>query len=63
MPCDKGPYAVTKVDVQTYISGLLSVPTGVKTLADLIQFNIDHASEELVQPYWTSQSLYVLVCH
>lgn len=40
----------------TYISGLQYVPTGVTDLADLIQFNINHANEELVQPYWTSQS-------
>ena len=45
-----------KVDVNQYISELLFVPTGVKNLADLIQFNIDHADEELVQPFWTDQS-------
>ena len=35
---------------------LLEVPTGVRTLADLIAFNIAHADEELVPPFWTSQS-------
>ena len=45
-----------KVEVKQYIDGLLEVPTGVKDLADLIQFNIDHADEELVQPFWTDQS-------
>ena len=39
-----------------YISELVEVPTGVKDLADLIQFNIDHAAEELVPPFWTDQS-------
>ena len=48
-----------KVEVKQYIDGLLEVPTGVKDLADLIQFNIDHADEELVQPFWTDQSEYV----
>ncbi|KAI0292041.1 amidase signature enzyme [Multifurca ochricompacta] len=48
-----------KFDVQKYIAGLLEVPTGVKTLTDLIAFNIAHASEELVPPYWTSQSQFI----
>lgn len=41
------------------MAGLREVPTGVKTLADLIAFNIAHADEELVPPYWTDQSVYV----
>ncbi|KAJ2997593.1 hypothetical protein NUW54_g7114 [Trametes sanguinea] len=45
-----------KVDVEKYIAGLVEVPTGVKTLADLIAFNIAHANEELVPPFWTDQS-------
>ncbi|KAI0767645.1 amidase signature enzyme [Fomes fomentarius] len=48
-----------KVQVNQYIADLLEVPTGVKTLADLIQFNIDHADEELVQPFWTDQSEFI----
>ena len=44
------------MNVQTYISGLVEVPTGVKTLADLITFNSAHAEEELVAPFWTDQS-------
>lgn len=32
------------------------VPTNVTDLADLIAFNIAHASEELVPPFWTDQS-------
>ena len=45
-----------QLDVNNYIAELVEVPTGVKDLADLIQFNIDHASEELVSPFWTDQS-------
>ncbi|KAI0291777.1 amidase signature enzyme [Multifurca ochricompacta] len=48
-----------KVDVEKYIAGLLKVPTGVKTLADLIAFNTAHASEELIPPFWTSQSEFI----
>ncbi|KAI0260061.1 amidase signature enzyme [Gloeopeniophorella convolvens] len=48
-----------KVDVQNYIEGLLKVPTGVKTLADLIAFNTAHASEELIPPFWTDQSEFI----
>ncbi|KAH8987948.1 amidase signature enzyme [Lactarius hatsudake] len=47
------------VNLEEYISGLIEVPTGVKTLADLIAFNIAHASQELVPPFWTDQSQYV----
>ncbi len=43
-----------------YISELVHVPTGVKDLAGLIAFNEAHADLELVPPYWTSQSQYVL---
>ncbi|GJE93160.1 amidase signature enzyme [Phanerochaete sordida] len=48
-----------KVDVENYISGLVHVPTGVKTLADLIAFNTAHADQELVEPFWTSQSEFI----
>ncbi|KAH9054227.1 amidase signature enzyme [Lactarius vividus] len=51
-----------KVNLEEYISGLIEVPTGVKTLADLIAFNIAHASQELVPPFWTDQSQYVPTC-
>ncbi|KAH9033361.1 amidase signature enzyme [Lactarius pseudohatsudake] len=44
------------VNLEEYISGLIEVPTGVKTMADLIAFNIAHASQELVPPFWTDQS-------
>jgi len=47
---------IHQVGVNQYISELLSVPTGVKNLADLIAFNTAHADEELPAPFWTSQS-------
>ncbi|KAI9437995.1 amidase signature enzyme [Lactarius indigo] len=47
------------VDVEKYISGLIKVPTGVKTLADLIAFNIAHASQELIPPFWKDQSQFI----
>ncbi|VDB86848.1 unnamed protein product [Peniophora sp. CBMAI 1063] len=48
-----------KVDVKNYIDGLLEVPTNVTDLADLIAFNIAHASEELVPPFFTDQSEFI----
>ncbi|OCH91174.1 amidase signature enzyme [Obba rivulosa] len=48
-----------KVGIEKYIAGLLEVPTGVRTLADLIKFNIEHADKELVEPYWTDQSIFI----
>ncbi|KAH9934096.1 amidase signature enzyme [Amylocystis lapponica] len=48
-----------KVDVEKYISGLVEVPTGVKNLADLIDFNTQHAEQELVEPYWNDQSIFI----
>ncbi|KAI9060013.1 amidase signature enzyme [Trametes sanguinea] len=48
-----------KVEIKQYISELLEVPTGVKDLADLIAFNIAHADEELVPPFWTDQSTFI----
>ncbi|KAI9450107.1 amidase signature enzyme [Lactarius psammicola] len=49
-----------KVNVEEYISELIEVPTGVKTLADLIAFNIAHASQELIPPFWTDQSQLII---
>jgi len=48
-----------KVDVTKYISELLEVPTGVKNLADLIEFNKTHADLELIPPYHDDQSTWV----
>ncbi|KAH9931566.1 amidase signature enzyme [Fomitopsis serialis] len=38
---------------------LVDVPTGVRTLADLIKFNEDNREKELVEPYWTDQARFV----
>ncbi|KAF8523735.1 amidase signature enzyme [Hysterangium stoloniferum] len=48
-----------KADVNNYIAGLLEVPTGVTNLADLIAFNTAHADEELIPPFYTSQSQFI----
>ena len=32
------------------------MPSGVKNLADIVAYNLAHAEEELVEPYWTDQS-------
>ncbi|OJT03693.1 hypothetical protein TRAPUB_5721 [Trametes pubescens] len=48
-----------KVQVNEYIAELLDVPTGVKNLADLIAFNIAHADEELIPPFYTDQSEFI----
>jgi amidase len=32
------------------------MPTGVKNLEDLIAFNIEHASKELIPPFYADQS-------
>ncbi|KAG1740412.1 amidase signature domain-containing protein [Suillus paluster] len=48
-----------KVDVTNYISGLLKVPTGVKNLADLIDFNKTHADLELISPYHGNQDRFI----
>jgi amidase len=45
-----------QVDLAQYIAGLVTVPTGVKNLVDLIAFNIKHADQELIPPYYTDQS-------
>ncbi|KAI0672174.1 amidase signature enzyme [Trametes maxima] len=50
---------IPQVGIKQYISELLEVPTGVQDLADLIAFNIAHADEELVQPFWTDQSEFI----
>ncbi|KAA1474558.1 amidase signature enzyme [Dentipellis sp. KUC8613] len=48
-----------KVGIKNYISGLLKVPTGVADLADLIAFNIAHADEELIPPFYSDQSQFI----
>lgn len=44
-----------------YLDGLVQVPTGVKCLADIISFNKEHASEELIPPYYDDQSQSVVI--
>ncbi|KAH9912595.1 amidase signature enzyme [Fomitopsis serialis] len=48
-----------KVNIHSYLSKLVDVPTGVRTLADLIKFNEDNREKELVEPYWTDQARFV----
>ncbi|KAI0942921.1 hypothetical protein AcV7_002205 [Taiwanofungus camphoratus] len=48
-----------KVDLNKYISELEEIPTGVKSLADVIAFNTANADKELIEPYWNDQSTFV----
>ncbi|KAI0942922.1 hypothetical protein AcV7_002205 [Taiwanofungus camphoratus] len=48
-----------KVDLNKYISELEEIPTGVKSLADVIAFNTANADKELIEPYWNDQSTWV----
>lgn len=48
-----------KIDINKYISELVEVPTGVKALADLIEFNKAHADQELPAPFYTDQSQFI----
>lgn len=54
---------LNQVDIAKYLSELVEVPTGVRTLADLIAFNEANADKELIPPYWDSQSKYVESIH
>ncbi|KAJ4475830.1 amidase signature enzyme [Lentinula lateritia] len=47
-----------KIELNEYLAALKEVPTGVRTLADLIQFNIDHAELELPEGY-SSQGILI----
>lgn len=48
-----------KPALNKYLAELVEVPTGVRNLADVIQFNIEHADVELPAPYYTDQSQFV----
>ncbi|TFY57557.1 hypothetical protein EVJ58_g6950 [Rhodofomes roseus] len=48
-----------KVNIHSYLSKLVEVPTGVRTVADLITFNEENREKELVEPFWTDQATYV----
>lgn len=52
-----------KVGISKYISELVEVPTGVKTLSDLIEFNKINPDLELPEPFYTDQSRYVSLNH
>jgi amidase len=45
-----------KNDLNRYLSELVDVPTGVRSLAQVIDFNEKHADLELPLPYYTDQS-------
>ncbi|KAI0035570.1 amidase signature enzyme [Vararia minispora EC-137] len=42
--------------IEKYIADLPHVPTGVRTLEDLMAFNDTHAEQELIAPFYNSQS-------
>ncbi|KAF8548295.1 amidase signature enzyme [Imleria badia] len=45
-----------KPALNKYLAELVEVPTGVRSLADVIKFNLAHADIELPAPYYTDQS-------
>lgn len=45
-----------KIGLNKYLTELSDVPTGVRSLADLIKFNVDHADKELIPPHYIDQS-------
>ncbi|VDB96526.1 unnamed protein product [Peniophora sp. CBMAI 1063] len=45
-----------KVGVEAYLSALPGVPTNVKTISDIIDFNLAHADKELIPPHYESQT-------
>jgi amidase len=48
-----------KPALNKYLAALVEVPTGVRSLADVIKFNLAHADVELPAPYYTDQSQFV----
>ncbi|KAG1878863.1 hypothetical protein F4604DRAFT_1923543 [Suillus subluteus] len=48
-----------KIDVNKYISELVEVPTGMKALADPIEFNKTRVDQELPAPFYTDQSQFI----
>ncbi|KAG2366490.1 amidase signature domain-containing protein [Suillus spraguei] len=48
-----------KVDLNKYLSELVNVPTGVKTLAALIEFNEKRANLDLPPPFYKDQSQFI----
>ncbi|KAF8128664.1 amidase signature domain-containing protein [Boletus edulis] len=45
-----------KPALNKYLAELVEVPTGVRSLADVIKFNLAHPDVELPSPYYTDQS-------
>lgn len=52
-----------KTALNKYLAELVEVPTGVRSLADVIKFNLAHADVELPSPYYTDQSQFVAFTH
>lgn len=50
-----------KPALNKYLAELVEVPTGVRSLADVIRFNLAHADVELPSPYYTDQSQFVML--
>lgn len=48
-----------KLALNKYLAELVEVPTGVRSLADVIKFNLEHADIQLPAPYHTDQSQFV----
>ncbi|TFY69349.1 hypothetical protein EVJ58_g456 [Rhodofomes roseus] len=47
-----------RANVHGYLSKLVEVPTGVRTVEDLIRFNEENREKELVEPFWTDQATF-----
>ncbi|KAI0062493.1 amidase signature enzyme [Artomyces pyxidatus] len=52
-------HADFKVELEQYLQSLEHVPTGVRTLADVIAFDRAHPDQELTPPFHTSQSDFI----
>ncbi|KZS96768.1 amidase signature enzyme [Sistotremastrum niveocremeum HHB9708] len=48
-----------KIQIKKYLQTLVSIPSGVGSLSDLIQFNIDNADLEQPTPEYTGQDLWI----
>lgn len=52
-----------KTALNKYLAELVEVPTGVRSLADVIKFNLAHVDVELPPPYYTDQSQFVVASY
>lgn len=48
-----------KYDLKAYLERLVEVPSGTRSLADVIEFNQAHADLELISPYYNDQSRFI----